>query len=344
MNEILLKCQDLIKIYKSESQIKVPALRGIDLTINEGELLAIIGPSGAGKSTLIRIIGMIEKLSSGEISYNGSHGLIKYSKISFSDMIQFRRKICGYLFQLPEQNLFYNQNAFQNVILPMKIVNRLSHEERKKRATELLVLLGLEKRMSYPPAKLSGGEAQRLGICVALANDPSLILADEPTGELDSLNTQAIIDYFRELNQDLGKTIIVVTHDKRFSKMTDVIYRIQDGRISTMYIPIKGKRELTEETTYISDNGELTLPPDLRKKFNIKRKVKILKKEDCLLFMNEDQSTNIPMSQSEEWIEFTYVSDDNRLILPTQLRKMVGLERKAKFVANDQYIKLIPIK
>ncbi|MFX0172593.1 MAG: ABC transporter ATP-binding protein [Candidatus Hodarchaeota archaeon] len=343
MVDTLLDCKDLIKIYESESKIKVPALRGIDLTIKEGELLAIIGPSGAGKSTFIRLVGMIEQLSSGEIIYNGPQGQIKYSKATFSDMIRFRREICGYLFQLPEKNLLYNLNALQNIMIPMKIVNKLSHEEQKKRAQELLTLLGLEKRIFLSPAKLSGGEAQRLGICIALANNPPLILADEPTGELDSLNTQKIIRYFRELNQNLGKTIIVVTHDRRFSKMTDVIYRIQDGKITTMYLPSNRDRKGREKIIYVSKIGELTIPHDLREEYLIRRLVKVIRKETHIRIMAEENTSQMSSSESEEWVEYAYVSDDGRVILPTQLRKELGIERKVKFIAENSYIKVVPV-
>lgn len=334
----ILECKDLIKIYESTNQVKIPALRGFDLTIKEGELISIIGPSGTGKSTFIRAIGMIEQLSSGEIIYNGLHGQIIYSKTFNEDKIRFRREICGYLFQLPEHNLLYNLTAFQNVMLPMQIVGKLPHEEQKKRAHELLDLLGLKNRVNHLPSRLSGGEAQRVGICIALANDSQLILADEPTGELDSKNTLKIINYFQKLNAELGKTFIVVTHDKRFSNMSDKVYRIEDGRIKTMYLPIeKGKYE---QIITISTIGELALPLAICQRHQINHLIKLSLTNKYIEITSADELSQVT-SNNEEII---YISDDGRFILPRRYQSELNFGKKVKIQSDEDVLRLIPVK
>jgi ABC-type lipoprotein export system ATPase subunit len=275
----VLECSDVIKIYESQvSKIKVPALRGIDLTIHEGELIAIIGPSGVGKSTLINILGLLDRPSSGEIILNSQElGRIAYSTTPLNKFISLRRQIFGFLFQLPDKNLLFHRNALGNVIFPMKVIDKFTRQERIKRAHELLRMLGMENRKNHKPSQLSGGEAQRLAICVALAIDPQIILADEPTGELDSLNTMAIINYFQELNKELGKTFIVVTHDPRFQTMTNITYSMLDGKITSLHKPKDEKEsyQVREEYTYVSNDGGLQIPNEYRLRYNINRIVKL---------------------------------------------------------------------
>ena len=269
-----LECTDLIKLYvDSESKIQVPALRGIELTANEGDLISIIGPSGSGKSTLINLIGGIDQPSSGEIILNGTI----VTNLKQRELTKYRRNNIGFLYQLPERNLIWNLTALKNVILPMRLSGRWSYSERKKRAIELLKDVGLDQRKDHRPHQLSGGEAQRTGIAVALANDPDVILADEPTGELDSVTTFKIIDYFKQLNTSLGKTFIVVTHDHRFANMTTKALRIQDGRIVGLHRAIDPRSSLIhrEEVIFVDDHGNLRLPLDIREKANIKNHIQI---------------------------------------------------------------------
>ncbi|MHA1450823.1 MAG: ABC transporter ATP-binding protein [Candidatus Hodarchaeales archaeon] len=284
MNDVILECNDVIRIYESsKTKVKIPALRGIDLNIREGDLLAIIGPSGAGKSTLISVLGMLDRPSSGEIVLNlPSLGKIKYTETTVSKLINLRRKVFGFLFQLPEQNLLYHLTAWKNIVFPMKLAGKYSREERKKRALELMLMTGIEKRKNHKPPQLSGGEAQRLGVCIALANDPPIVLADEPTGELDSMNTFSMIKYFRELNKELGKTFVVVTHDQRFQAMTDITYRIQDGKITTLHRPKDAASSYTlrEDYAYVSEDGGIKIPEIYLKRYGIKRLIKLEPAED----------------------------------------------------------------
>ncbi len=269
-----LECNDLIKLYVDEqSKIQVPALRGIELTANEGDLISIIGPSGSGKSTLINLIGGIDKPSSGEIILNGEI----VTKLKQRELTKYRRNHIGFLYQLPERNLVWSLTALKNVMLPMRLSGRWGYSAQKQRATELLRDVGLEQRKKHKPYQLSGGEAQRVGIAVSLANDPDVILADEPTGELDSVTTFKIIDYFKQLNKSLGKTFIVVTHDHRFANMTRKAMKILDGRIVGLHRAIDPRTSLAhrEEVIFVDDHGNLRLPQDIREKAGIKNHIQI---------------------------------------------------------------------
>ncbi len=273
-----LVCKDVIKIYTDDkSGMQVPALRGVELSIQRGALVSIIGPSGSGKSTLINIIGRMDLPSSGEIFVDGQNiCLFQQKKLQW-----YRRDVLGFLFQFPERNVLWNLSALNNVLLPMQISWNRSREERIRRAKELLKRVGLERRLYHKPSRLSGGEAQRLGIAVALANDPVLLIADEPTGELDTPTTFQIIDYFRELNQDLGKTIIIVTHDIRFAKMTSESFRLRDGqiigveRVKDIQTLITEGRSEREEVTYVDVHGNLRLPEQVRMVAGIKNYVRL---------------------------------------------------------------------
>ncbi len=272
--EPFIECHDLIKLYQDEvSGLQVPALRGVDLRIEKGELIAIIGPSGAGKTTLINIIGGLDKPSAGYVRV----GDIIVNKLKGKALTRYRREYVGFLYQLPEKNLIWNLSAIKNVMLPMKIAGKLSLGEQKKRAEYLLEKVGLLERKNHKPYQLSGGEAQRVGIAVALANDPYILLADEPTGELDSATTFQIIDFFKQLNEDLGKTIIVVTHDHRFANMTKRAMRIQDGRVTSFHRAVDPNLPSVdrEEIVYVDDHGNLRIPEDVRVKVGIKHHVKV---------------------------------------------------------------------
>ncbi|MHA2225578.1 MAG: ABC transporter ATP-binding protein [Candidatus Hodarchaeales archaeon] len=269
-----LECHDVIKLYTEEQiEIQVPALRGIELVVNKGDLVSIIGPSGSGKSTLINLIAGIDRPSSGDIML----GEDIVTKMNDRQLTQYRRHRIGLVYQLPERNLLWNLTALKNVMLPMKLSGKWSRTDQKQRAYDLLENVGLEGRVNHKPSQLSGGEAQRASIAVALANDPDIILADEPTGELDSVTTFKIIDYFKELNKNLEKTFIVVTHDSRFANMTNKAMRILDGRIVGLHRAIDPEETYTarEEVIFVDNHGNLRLPDGLRREAGIKNHVQI---------------------------------------------------------------------
>lgn len=259
---MLLKCKDLIKIYPSPvAGLNFPALRGLHLSIKKGDLISIIGPSGAGKTTLLRLITAYDHPSSGEIWYKGQ--LI--NRFTEPEISQYRNEV-GIMYQSPRDNLIWGLSAVDNVLFPMRYWGKFV-PDHKQRARELLDRLGLKGKESRKPAHLSGGEQQRVAIAVALANDPTLLLADEPTGELDSVTTAVIIDYFKELNRDLGTTICVATHDRRFSTMTDRTYKIQDGRLTSFQFSKEGATSAAdqEEVAIIDSDGTIKLPDEIVK-------------------------------------------------------------------------------
>lgn len=268
-----LELHDVIKLYKPENEIlQVPALRGVDLSLKKSELAAIIGPSGSGKSTLIKIIGGIEQPSSGIVEMEDI-GII--NKLKGRELTKYRRNVVGFVYQFPERNLLPSLSALENIMLPMRINNKLGREQRIKRALELLDAVGLAERKENHLTQLSGGEAQRVSIAVALANNPALILADEPTGELDTENTFKIINYFKELNQMYGTSFIVVTHDERFAQMTERTYKIRDGRIYGMHrrvieeSPTGGTQQKREHILFVDQYGNVRIPEELREEANI---------------------------------------------------------------------------
>jgi len=231
MSEVI--CEDLIKIYKT-GKIEVVALRGLDLKVDKGELRVIVGPSGSGKSTLINIIGGITKPDAGKVFVDGESIVDMTEK----QLVEYRRKRVGIVFQF--FNLIPTLTALENVELPMILVG-VPRSERKRRAQELLKTVGLEHRMHHKPSELSGGEQQRVAIAAALANNPPLILADEPTGELDSVTGMQIAELFKQLNKQHGKTMIIVTHDLSMARIADRISRIVDGKITETITPAEMK-------------------------------------------------------------------------------------------------------
>lgn len=212
---------ELRNVWKEYENGRVKALQGINLKIEKGESIAILGPSGSGKSTLMHIMGCLDKPTKGKVYLKGKD----VSKFSSDELAKIRGKTIGFVFQF-----FYlvpSMTALENVMLPMVFVGR----KDKRKAENLLRLVGLERRMNHYPNQLSGGERQRIAIARALANNPEIILADEPTGNLDSKTGEEIIKILLSLNKKYGKTLIVVTHDKALANKMERIIHIKDGKI-----------------------------------------------------------------------------------------------------------------
>jgi ABC-type lipoprotein export system ATPase subunit len=226
--ENMVYAENLVKIYKT-SEIEVVALQGLDLTVKVGELMAIIGNSGSGKSTLLNIIGGLDIPSAGRIEVAG----VDLVKFSDKDFIRYRRETVGFVWQNVARNLVPYLNALENVEIPMFFAGG---EERRKRATDLLHIVGLSHRMYAKLGELSGGEQQRVAIAIGMANRPKLLLADEPTGNVDSATAATIFQAFRTMNTQYGVTVIIVTHDRRISRAVDRVVAIRDGRTSSEFI------------------------------------------------------------------------------------------------------------
>ena len=215
--------KDVIKVYRA-GKSEVIALRGLDMAVSDRELVAVRGPSGCGKTTLLNLLGGIDRPTAGRIEVNGSNLV----DLSDAELVRYRLQKVGFIFQF--FNLVPTLTAEENVELPMRLAGK-GPSARSKRTKELLEVVGMTKRAVHRPDELSGGEQQRIAIGVALANDPSLLLADEPTGELDTKTGQEVLDLFQRMNQEFGKTIVVVTHDARVSQIAHRILEIRDGKI-----------------------------------------------------------------------------------------------------------------
>ena len=223
MKDAVIRLEDVWKVYHM-GKVEVQALRGLSLAIGKGEFVAIMGPSGSGKSTSVNMVGCLDVPSRGRILLDGKD----ISHLSESSLAQIRGKKIGFIFQ--QFNLIGTLTALENVMLPMAFQD-VSLERRRKRAAELLQLVGLEERMHHKPGELSGGQQQRVAIALALANEPEVILADEPTGNLDSQTGKMVMDFLRKLHKERGTTIIMVTHDAYVARHADRIEHLRDGRI-----------------------------------------------------------------------------------------------------------------
>jgi len=215
---------DLIKVYKT-GKLEVIALRGLDATFGGGKVTWIRGPSGCGKTTLLNLIGGLDRPTAGSIELDGQN----VAQMTDADLVKFRRDKVGFVFQF--FNLVPVLTAAENVDLPMRLAG-VAAKERGKRAKELLEAVGLAKRVDQRPDELSGGEQQRVAIAVALANDPPILLADEPSGELDSENAAIVFDYLGMASKERGKTVLLVSHDAHASRIADATMDMEDGRIA----------------------------------------------------------------------------------------------------------------
>jgi ABC-type lipoprotein export system ATPase subunit len=219
----LVVLRDVVKVYRKDGE-QIRALDGVNLHVAEKGMVAVLGPSGSGKSSLLHVIGAMDRPTAGEVHVAGQalHALPE------RELTRFRRHTVGFVFQ--SFNLIPNLSALENVMLPMEF-NSVPSEARRRRARELLERVELDRRLSHRPRELSGGEQQRVAIARALANDPPVVLADEPTGNLDSAMGQLIYELLKEISRD--RTVMVVTHAEPLAQMADTVLRIKDGRLLT---------------------------------------------------------------------------------------------------------------
>ena len=270
--------KDLFKIYKV-SDLEVVALRGLDLKVDKGEVVAIVGASGSGKSTLLNILAGYDIPSAGNV-HVGTRNLLA---MNHGDMEIYRRSEIGFIWQQTSRNLFPYLTALENVSLPMMLTSVIERE-RNQRASKLLEIVGLSHRLNHTPDKLSGGEQQRVAIAVGLANNPPLLLADEPTGELDDETASEILDLFGRVNNELGTTIVVVTHDPEIAYKVGRVILIRDGKTSTeirrkiSYQSISGsadsKQEL-EEFILVDSDGRIQVPKEMLDQLGIGERAKV---------------------------------------------------------------------
>ena len=234
MKESIIKIQDVWKKYEMDSAEPLVVLKGINLNIQTGEFIAVTGPSGSGKSTMAHIIGALDKPSWGEVYLKNK----SIAKMSESSLAFLRGKTVGFVFQ--QFNLLPTLTALENVMLPMEIINK-PESYAKERAQKLLESLGLGDRLNHKPNQLSGGQQQKVAIARALANDPEVILADEPTGNLDTKSGQFVMDFLEKMNEQ-GKTIVLITHEMELVKYASRVIHLRDGRIEREIINKKKNR------------------------------------------------------------------------------------------------------
>ena len=258
-------CGDLFKIYK-RADLEVVALRGLNLAVMQGELIAIVGASGSGKSTLLNILAGLDRPSAGAV-WVGQRDLLN---ISEQNLVQYRRRDVGFVWQTTARNLLPYLNVADNLNLPMALAGRAA-KLRREWSSQLMTELGINDKASRLPHQLSGGEQQLAAIGVALANQPPLLLADEPTGELDTATAIQVFDMLRTLNRSFGVTVIIVSHYPGVSEFVDRVVHIRDGRISsethsTSTYRRDGSRT-EEEFLVVDDAGRLQLPQEFADRF-----------------------------------------------------------------------------
>lgn len=228
MSDAIILADNLVKIYKS-TDIEVVALQGLDLSVEQGEMMAIIGSSGSGKSTFLNMLGGLDRPSAGKLYVDGRNLFSMTEK----ELVEYKRSTVGFVWQNNGRNLLPYLTAYENIMMPMELN---SCKERREKADMLLDMVGLSKKKNNRMQEMSGGEQQRIAIAIALANSPKVLLADEPTGSVDTKTSNYIFDIFRRLNQELGITIVIVTHDVSLSKKVQRVAAIRDGKISSELI------------------------------------------------------------------------------------------------------------
>ena len=274
MNRPMIECDNLVKIYKTKD-IEVLALQGLDITIDQGELMAIIGNSGSGKSTFLNMIGGLDRPSAGRLIVDGKD----LFKLNEKELVDYKRSTVGFVWQNNARNLLPYLTAWQNVQMPMLFE---SGAKKKERALELLEMVGLSHRKNSKLSQLSGGEQQRIAIAIALANNPKLLLADEPTGAVDAKTGAYILDMFRDINQNTGLTIVIVTHDRQLTKKVHRVASIRDGKISSERLMKQSYRdrltdissfteesEVQDEFAILDRAGRLQIPREMLEKLQI---------------------------------------------------------------------------
>ena len=291
----MIVCDNLVKIYKV-AELEVFALQGLDLVVKPGELLGIIGASGSGKTTLMNILGGLDRPSAGRVWVDGQNLL----ELSDAALDHYRRTMVGFVWQQGGRNLIPYLDAQENVELPMTLAG-VAGSEKRQRAAELLDAVGLSHRRTHHLSEMSGGEQQRVAIAVALANSPHLLLADEPTGELDSVTALSIYQTFKDLNRRYGLTMIMVSHDPTIARHMDRVVAIRDGKLATETVrqaraasptgepagtPGDGAAAIEEELQeliVLDSAGRLQIPKDYLKQVNIKSRVTLEMTEEGIL-------------------------------------------------------------
>ncbi len=279
-SDAMIRCERLVRIY-SVAGVETQALQGLDLELRAGELTALVGASGSGKSTLLNILAALDRPTGGKAIVAG-HDLLS---MKVRERLRYRRHTVGFLWQQTGRNLLAQLTAAENISLPMELA-KVARSKRASRARELLTMLGLADFADQQVSKMSGGQQQRVAIGVALANQPSIVLADEPTGELDTQTANEVFAALRKANTETGVTMLVVTHDAGVSEQVNRTVAIRDGRISTEVIRTTATDEhgtealRSQEFSVLDRAGRLQLPADYIEALQLKERVRLALEPD----------------------------------------------------------------
>lgn len=300
MDDAFILCDGLVKIYQV-AELEVVALQGLNLTVSQGELLGIVGASGSGKSTLMNILGGLDRPTAGRVRVDGQDLLKAPDRV----LNRYRQEKVGFVWQQSTRNLVPYLNAVENVMLPMTL-SGLTGRDKRSRAEGLLKMVGLGERMHHHLPELSGGEQQRVAVAVALANRPSLLLADEPTGELDSATALEIYRILRTLNEEIGLTMLIVSHDPGIARHVDRVVAIRDGMLASETVRQSGTRptvlgeqadgespehhEVFEELVVLDRTGRLQIPKEYLEEYQFQERARLEPAEDGILIRPAPQN------------------------------------------------------
>ena len=297
--EAMIECENLVKIYKTKD-IEVLALQGLELRIDKGELLAVVGNSGSGKSTFLNLLGGLDRPSAGKLVVDGKD----LFKLSEKELVEYKRHTVGFVWQNNARNMLPYLTAWQNVQMPMLFD---SGKKKKERALELLEMVGMSHRKDHRLDQMSGGEQQRVAIAIALANDPKILLADEPTGAVDVKTGAYILDVLRSINETTGITTVIVTHDRQLTKKVNRVVSIRDGKLSSERVMKQSYRdrlseisafteesEVQDEFTVLDRAGRLQIPREYLEQLQLQgNKVRVEYKDGKIIIENPDHQEEI---------------------------------------------------
>ena len=297
--EAMIECENLVKIYKTKD-IEVLALQGLELRIDKGELLAVVGNSGSGKSTFLNLLGGLDRPSAGKLVVDGKD----LFKLSEKELVEYKRHTVGFVWQNNARNMLPYLTAWQNVQMPMLFD---SGKKKKERALELLEMVGMSHHKDHRLDQMSGGEQQRVAIAIALANDPKILLADEPTGAVDVKTGAYILDVLRSINETTGITTVIVTHDRQLTKKVNRVVSIRDGKLSSERVMKQSYRdrlseisafteesEVQDEFTVLDRAGRLQIPREYLEQLQLQgNKVRVEYKDGKIIIENPDHQEEI---------------------------------------------------
>ncbi len=295
----IIECHELVRIFSSTG-VEVQALQGLDLTIDPGELTAVVGASGSGKSTLLTILSGLDIPSAGRARVAG-HDLLAMGR---RERVEYRRHTVGFIWQQTSRNLLPYLSAAENVSMALLVAN-YPRRKRGGRVTELLQLLGMNDLRDRRPSELSGGQQQRVAIAVALANDPEVLLADEPTGELDEANSALVLETFRAINEKVGTTVLIVTHDAGVSDHVRRTMQIRDGRTATEVLRSTRRddsgtdHEVAEEFAILDRVGRMQLPHEYITGLGMRDRVRLALADDHVKVSPVRPATSRPVDDTE---------------------------------------------